>query len=80
MKENPLRRPASVVMDYLFVERVKAICSEMPVVYAVGPALEGWVRVVFPSCKVSFFEPDRPGVYPNMVLLPNGDYRDLDDV
>lgn len=64
-------------MDYLFLERVKLICAEMPIVYAVGPVLEGWVRVVFPSLGVAFWEKDRPGLWSNVVHLRDGDYADL---
>lgn len=80
MKNNPLKHPGAVVTDFLFVERVKKLCGEMPVVYAVGPVLEGWVRVVFPSLGVTFWEKDRPGLWVNVVHLRNGDYFDLKTV
>lgn len=80
MKENPLTHPGAVVRDFLFLEKVKQLAAQMPIVYAVGPVLEGWVRVVFPSLGVSFWEKDRPGLWCNVVHLRDGDYYDLKDV
>lgn len=79
MKKNPLTHPANVVADYLFLEKVKRLTAELPVVYAVGPVLEGWVRVVFPSLAVTFWEKDRPGLWSNIIHLRDGDYFDLKD-
>lgn len=77
MKENPLKHPGAVVTDFLFLEKVKRLSAQMPVIYAVGPVLEGWVRVVFPSLGVAFWEKDRPGLWANVVHLRDGDYADL---
>ncbi len=77
MKQNPLKHPANVCCDFLFVEKVKRLASQMPIVYAVGPVLEGWVRVVFPSLGVTFWEKDRPGLWSNVIHLRDGDYADL---
>lgn len=77
MKENPLRHPGSVVMDFLFIEKVKRLAAQMPIVYAAGPVIEGWVHVVFPAFGIAFWEKDRPGLWANVVHLRDGDYVDL---
>lgn len=80
MKTNPLKHPGNVCCDFLFLEKVKRLCEVLPLVYAVGPVLEGWVRVVFPSLGVTFWEKDRPGLWANVIHLRDGDYFDLKDV